>query len=258
MGVATELNTIHQSGFDLNGNAGLALFDSGSPTVAVKSAAKDPNLIVTTNFLAPPSAANLGSSYRLDVSATTPEVIYHLTNLSDGTSISGLNNTSLPTATIAAGFSITFPSGVLNAGDSFKISSGIDAARTLRVNAAITTSPRQVAAADMPGLSGDNRNALKLAKLETQAIMQNGKATFTQVYGQLVADVGAKTHSAQLSRDAQQTLFQRAKGAQESVSGVNLDEEAADLIKYQHSYQAAAHVVSIAKNLFDTLIQAVR
>ncbi|OAI04373.1 hypothetical protein A1332_14515 [Methylomonas methanica] len=124
---------------------------------------------------------------------------------------------------------------MLNAGDSFKISSGIDAARTLRVNAAIT-SPRQVAAADMPGLSGDNRNALKLAKLETQSIMRNGKATFTQVYGQLVADVDAKTHSAQLSRDTQQTLFQRAKGAQESVSGVNLDEEAADFIKYQHSF----------------------
>ncbi|WP_445366608.1 flagellar hook-associated protein FlgK [Methylomonas sp. BW4-1] len=257
MGIAIEFNSVHQSGFDLNGNPGLALFDLGSPSIGVKSVAKDSNLIVTASFSAPPSAANIGASYRLDVSATVPDVTYNLTNLSDGTSINGLNNASLPTATVAAGFSITFPSGVLNAGDSFKISPGIDAARTLRTNAAIT-SPRQVAAADMPGLSGDNRNALKLAKIETQSIMQNGKVTFTQVYGQLVADVGSKTHSAQLNRDAQQTLFQRAKGAQESVSGVNLDEEAADLIKYQHSYQAAAHVVSIAKNLFDTLIQAIR
>lgn len=257
MGIAIEFNSVHQSGFDLNGNAGLALFDLGSPIVALKSAAKDPNLIVATNFSAPPSATNLGASYRLEVSATVPDVTYNLTNLSDGTALNGLDDTTLPAATAAAGFSINFPSGVLNAGDSFKIGPAMDAARTFRVNTVIT-SPQQVAAADAPGLSGDNRNALKLAKLETQSIMLNGKATFTQVYGQLVADIGTKTHSAQLNRDAQQTLFQRAKGARESVSGVNLDEEAADLIKYQHSYQAAAHVVSIAKSLFDTLIQAVR
>jgi len=256
MGIAIEFNAIHQSGFDLNGNPGLALFDLGSPSIGVKSVAKDSNLTVTASFSAPPSAANI-ASYRLDVSATVPDVTYNLTNLFDGTSINDLNNITLANATAAAGFSISFPSGVLNAGDSFKIDPAIDAARTLRINNAIT-SPKQVAAADMAGFSGDNRNALKLAKLETQSIMQNGKATFTQLYGQLVADIGTTTHSAQLNRDAQHVLFQRAKGARESVSGVNLDEEAADLIKYQHSYQAAAHVVSIAKSLFDTLIQAVR
>ncbi|WP_020482810.1 flagellar hook-associated protein FlgK [Methylomonas sp. MK1] len=256
MGIAIEFNAIHQSGFDLNGNPGLALFDLGSPSIGVKSVAKDSNLTVTASFSAPPSAANI-ASYRLDVSATVPDVTYNLTNLFDGTSINDLNNITLANATAAAGFSISFPSGVLNAGDSFKIDPAIDAARTLRINNAIT-SPKQVAAADMAGFSGDNRNALKLAKLETQSIMQNGKATFTQLYGQLVADIGTTTHSAQLNRDAQHVLFQRAKGARESASGVNLDEEAADLIKYQHSYQAAAHVVSIAKSLFDTLIQAVR
>ncbi|OAI17583.1 flagellar hook-associated protein FlgK [Methylomonas koyamae] len=256
MGIAIEFNAIHQSGFDLNGNPGLALFDLGSPSIGVKSVAKDSNLRVTASFSAPPSAANI-ASYRLDVSATVPDVTYNLTNLFDGTSINDLNNTTLANATAAAGFSISFPSGVLNVGDSFKIDPAIDAARTLRINNAIT-SPKQVAAADMLGFSGDNRNALKLAKLETQSIMQNGKATFTQLYGQLVADIGTTTHSAQLNRDAQHVLFQRAKGARESASGVNLDEEAADLIKYQHSYQAAAHVVSIAKSLFDTLIQAVR
>jgi len=88
--------------------------------------------------------------------------------------------------------------------------------------------------------------------------MQNGKATINQVYGNLVADVGIKTHSALVSRSAQDVLLKQATTSKENVSGVNLDEEAADLIKFQQSYQAAAQSISMAKTLFDTLIGAVR
>jgi flagellar hook-associated protein 1 FlgK len=73
-----------------------------------------------------------------------------------------------------------------------------------------------------------------------------------------VADVGSQTHAASVSKSAQETLLKQATGAKENISGVNLDEEAANLIKFQNSYQAAAKAVSVANSLFDTLIGAFR
>ncbi|MDD2759027.1 MAG: flagellar basal body rod C-terminal domain-containing protein, partial [Methylomonas sp.] len=81
---------------------------------------------------------------------------------------------------------------------------------------------------------------------------------FTQVYGQLVSEVGGRTGSALVSRTAQNVLLENATTARENLAGVNLDEEAANLIKFQNSYQAAAQAVSVSRSLFDTLIGAVR
>ena len=88
--------------------------------------------------------------------------------------------------------------------------------------------------------------------------MLGGKVTFNGAYGQLVAKVGSATHSAKISNSAQEALLNQAKQAQENLAGVNLDEEAANLIKFQQSYQAAAKVIAIASSLFDTLIGAIR
>ena len=73
-----------------------------------------------------------------------------------------------------------------------------------------------------------------------------------------MSKVATQTHSAEVSRSAQNTLLNQAKASWESVSGVNLDEEAANLIKFQQSYQAAAQAISVANTLFDSLIQAFR
>lgn len=259
-GLATEFNNVHTGGFDLNNAAGLAFFDVGSPSVQVISKARDSSLTVTASFVTPTSAANLGASYRLDVTSTSPDT-FTLTNLSDNTSTSGLTAADLAAAAPAVaaqnGFNISFSGGTLNAGDSFQISPNFNAAATIKVNSAITT-PAQIAAASAANLPGDNSNGLKLADLESQTLMLNGKNSFTQVYGQMVADVGSQTHSASVSRSAQEVLLNQAKGARENLAGVNLDEEAANLIKFQNSYQAAAKAISVANSLFDTLIGAVR
>ncbi|TVO75282.1 flagellar hook-associated protein FlgK [Sedimenticola selenatireducens] len=111
---------------------------------------------------------------------------------------------------------------------------------------------------------GDNRNALKLADLQSADTMlgQTGggleTATFQEAYSQLVSDVGSKTHQAEVNFNATDGLRERHQNSLLSISGVNLDEEAANLIKYQQAYQAAAQVISVAGTLFDTLIGAVR
>ncbi|OQW78495.1 MAG: flagellar biosynthesis protein FlgK [Proteobacteria bacterium ST_bin11] len=262
-GLAAEFNSTHRSGFDLSGppaSAGLDFFDLGSPSVQVQTTAS--NAGITANFVAPtpPTLSGvLGSSYRLDVISTAPDM-FTLTNLSDNTVTTPLGATDLadpPPATAAInGFNISF-SGTLSIGDSFQISPSFNAAASLKVNSAITN-PRQIAAGGIAGLPGDNSVALKLAALETKSPMQNGKSSFIQVYGDLVANVGSQTHAASVTKAAQESLLKQAAGAKENISGVNLDEEAANLIKFQNSYQAAAKAVSVANSLFDTLIGAFR
>lgn len=108
------------------------------------------------------------------------------------------------------------------------------------------------------GGTGDNRNALLLAGLQTRRLMNGGTLGFNDAYGEMVADVGSAARQARLGSDVQRTVLEQSQAAWSSASGVNLDEEAAELIRYQQSYQAAAQVISVASQLFDSLINAVR
>ena len=101
---------------------------------------------------------------------------------------------------------------------------------------------------------GDNRNALALAGLETTGVLADGRYSLQDAYGALVTGVGSRTNQAQVSQAAQQSLFQSAQLARDNYSGVNLDEEAANLIRYQQAYQAAAQVIAVADTLFQTLL----
>jgi flagellar hook-associated protein 1 FlgK len=102
--------------------------------------------------------------------------------------------------------------------------------------------------------SGDNRNMQLLAKLATQKLVGNGSSTLSDAYGQLVADVGNRASESQIEQTSQAALLTQTQEAQQQVSGVNLDEEAANLEKYQQAYQAAAKVISIAGTLFDSIL----
>ncbi len=100
---------------------------------------------------------------------------------------------------------------------------------------------------------GDNRNALLLAGLQTGKFI-GGSASPSDAYAALVAAVGTATHEAGVAASAQQALAAEAGSAVQQVSGVNLDEEAANLLKYQQAYQAAGKVIQTAASLFDTLL----
>lgn len=103
----------------------------------------------------------------------------------------------------------------------------------------------------------DNRNGLLMSELQTTKTLENSSTDFQSGYAVIVSDVGTKTHSAEVDLLAQQTLREQAIATRESYSGVNLDEEAADLLKHQQAYQASAKVISTADQMFQTLISAV-
>jgi flagellar hook-associated protein 1 FlgK len=102
--------------------------------------------------------------------------------------------------------------------------------------------------------STDNRNALLLAGLQTQNTMQGGTTNYEGVYSELVTQVGNQTSQLKVTSTAQTTLVNQSIASQQSVSGVNLDEEAANLLRYQQAYQAAGKAMQIASTLFDTLL----
>ncbi len=101
---------------------------------------------------------------------------------------------------------------------------------------------------------GDTRNIGLLADLQTKNIFNNGSATIQSSYAQLVSTVGNKTREVQVNGSAADALLTQAKASAADVSGVNLDEEATNLIKYQQAYQAAGKVMQIAGTIFDTLL----
>lgn len=105
--------------------------------------------------------------------------------------------------------------------------------------------------------AGDNRNALLLSGLQQKLTMVGGTASYQDAYGQIVADVGSKAQQAIIERDARRTLMKQSIESRDSVSGVNLDEEAANIVKMQQAYQAAARVISTADTLFQSLLDAV-
>ncbi len=102
---------------------------------------------------------------------------------------------------------------------------------------------------------GDSRNGVLLAGLQTKNILNNGSGTFQGGYAATVNYVGNKTREMQVGSASATTAVNQARASQQSVSGVNLDEEAADLLRYQQAYQAAGKVMQIAGQLFDTLLQ---
>ncbi|WP_240464727.1 flagellar hook-associated protein FlgK [Modicisalibacter sp. 'Wilcox'] len=100
---------------------------------------------------------------------------------------------------------------------------------------------------------GDNRNALALQALQNEHTV-GPDATFSGAYGVMVSDVGNRAHVAQANLDAQQGIEDQLRAVQQSESGVNLDEEAANLIRYQQYYQANARVIDAATKVIDTLL----
>ncbi|KGF81323.1 flagellar hook protein FlgK [Massilia sp. JS1662] len=102
---------------------------------------------------------------------------------------------------------------------------------------------------------GDTRNAGLMGDLQSKNILDGGKATYQSAYATLVSTIGNKTREVQANAEAAAAQLTQAEAAANNVSGVNLDEEAANLLKYQQAYQASGKVMQIADTIFNALLQ---
>ncbi|MCU8040241.1 flagellar hook-associated protein FlgK [Shewanella sp. SM69] len=111
---------------------------------------------------------------------------------------------------------------------------------------------------DLSFAEGDNSNAVAMAKLSESKVMNTGKSTLADVFENTKLDIGSKTKAAEVRTGSAEAVYQQAYARVESESGVNLDEEAANLMRFQQAYQASARIMTTAQQIFDTLLSSVR
>ena len=105
---------------------------------------------------------------------------------------------------------------------------------------------------------GDNRNALLLANTFNVPVLDGGTVSLNSASSRLIGSIGVTTGQIRTSRDAQAAIHSSDVAAMDAISGVNLDEEAANMIRYQQAYQAAANLIATAGTLFDSVLAALR
>jgi flagellar hook-associated protein 1 FlgK len=109
-----------------------------------------------------------------------------------------------------------------------------------------------------PPRSSDNGNARLLAGIGGTGLFDGGTVSINAEVAGITSEVGSAARRASLGNEAQATIHAQIEAERESVSGVNLDEEAANLMRFQQAYQAAAQVISVADTVFQSLLAAVR
>jgi len=104
---------------------------------------------------------------------------------------------------------------------------------------------------------GNNVNALVVAAFQTDKILNKGSSTFQDTYALLTSSVGSSANSADIRVQSSEVLYNQAESRMLSISGVNLDEEASDLLKFQAAYNASAKIITLADELLETILAAV-
>jgi flagellar hook-associated protein 1 FlgK len=158
-----------------------------------------------------------------------------------------------------------------NAGLDFfnPVTSGTSAAQTISLNPLVAADGRLIAASQtdpLPtsptstpnpghsGASGDNSNALAMANLASQKLASGGSFTYAEAYAALQFRIGTDAQSAKQSLDTQSAMLTQVKNLRDSVSGVSLDEEAINLIRFQRAYQASSRFISVIDQLTADMI----
>lgn len=109
-----------------------------------------------------------------------------------------------------------------------------------------------------PNSAGDNRVAVAISKLQHERVMAGGTATLEESYLQTIGNIGLETNKARIDAEQSQGILAQIKGVKERISGVSIDEETANMVRYQHAYEASAKVMSAADEMFNTVLNIKR
>lgn len=239
----TRFNAVHREGFDSKGKPAGDFFTIGTPTVQGD----------TRNTSSATLTAGWNDTSALKASNYT--VSYNGTNwtairAADNAKIDLTPFTSAGVTTLSVdGLTLTV-NGTPNNRDSFLVKPLQNVVSSMSV---AITNGSQIGAAKAKGGESDNRNAQKLLALQDARVV-NGSSTLFQAYASMLSETGNKTKSLETSATTQKNVLTQLTNRQQAVSGVNLDEEYANLTRYQQYYMANAQVLKTASNLFDALL----
>ncbi|WP_133491418.1 flagellar hook-associated protein FlgK [Alcanivorax sp. 24] len=242
--LAGAFNEQHRAGVDLNGDAGGDMFAIGTPRLYSHA----DNTGTATLSVAFGDAGDLTTSdYTVTVvDPATGE--FAITRKDNGETVN---------ATLDANNQLSFGGVVVTiddptqlvANDRFEVQPTRYAAGGMEM---LIRDTAEIAAGSAAG-SGNNENALALQELQNQSLV-SGNATFSQAYASLVGDVGNRTNIVKVNLAAQQGLQEQLSAVQQSVSGVDLNEEATNLIRFQQYFQANAKVIEVGSTVLDSIL----
>ena len=238
-----QVNAIQEQGYDLNGTAGssffspLSLYTTADSQAAITASVSSESQLTLDDYKITIGGSGSNLTYTVDDSQTGNQV-------SSGSYSSGGTTITLP------GISATI-SGTASSGDTFTISPTANAVSDMAV---ALTDGSQVAAAGSANSPGDNSNALAMVNmLQSGQVSVLGNETLMDYYQGIVATTGALSKAASDSDTFNQNLLNQLKGQQDSTSGVSLNDQAIDLMKYQQVYEAGAKVIETVQQLLQTL-----
>ncbi len=238
--VIKEVNYLHRMGYGLDAGTGRDFFNPLTLYVQDNSTGADLSATILD-----PSMLTL-DEYRITFDATN----YYIYNIQQDTLVA--SGVYIPgNSVVFDGIQVVI-TGTVTASDSFIVSplTGI-----LRDAAVAISDPREVAAASSDtALPADNSNALAIADLFDRPIGTLQNASYFDYYNGLITSVGVKSRFASDSVKFEETLIKDIQNRRESISGVSLDEEALNLIKYQRAFEAGARLIKVTDEILQTLI----
>ena len=236
-----EINILHRSGYGLDGTTDNDFFAPLQLSTRDFSSGADMTATVTDS-----SQLTL-DEYSIQFDASGNYLVY---NKQNGTLVtSGAYVSGAPISFDGIEISIT---GTVTSTDKFTVSPLTDVMKNFEV--AITDQQKIAAASSNTALPGDNSNALRIVQLYQNSIANLGGATLSSYYSGLVSTIGSMSRAASDSLTFDSNLLSELNNRRESLSGVSLDEEAANLIRFQRSYQAGAKMIQITDELLQTLL----
>jgi flagellar hook-associated protein 1 len=177
--------------------------------------------------------------------------------ITSGTVVDATNPNLLATTTLAFTSPTTYS---INGAGSFTYTPGSNITQNgwqVQITGTPATGDSFVVKSNAGG-TGDNRNALALAAQQSLPVLDNGTVSVNGAVSALITGIGSVAQQINTAQTAQSAVNSQAVNNQQSVSGVNLDEEAANLLQWQQSYQAAAKALQIGSSLFQSLLTAVQ
>jgi flagellar hook-associated protein 1 FlgK len=242
VGLTETFNTQHKAGDTVNQVAGSEFFTSITP---VATASPLNSGTTTVSAVIDDATQMTGASYQIDYT----DSVVTITNLSTNVT-QEINGTTVSLDGLT--FTVS-PFSNQTDGDRFLVEPTGRAASSMAV---AITDTSDIAAANSGGNVGDNRNMLSLIALREANNLKDGTKSVYDIYNNAVSQVAVDTRSARANADTELSLLQSVTDRRDGLTGVNLEEEAANLIRYQQAYQAAAQIITAANDVFDTLLRA--
>jgi len=254
-GFVQEFNRVHQQGFGIDGSTGVNFFTPLSPTVFTNTLNTGSAQVSVQN--ASPTTVSV-DDFEITMTGANS---FSLTNLTTGASSGTFTFTPGTTFNLAGGFAVNI-TGTPAVGDRFKFSVSENAATFVKVSNEVISNSQKIAAGNSSSVNGGN--AGKLAGLQSEltfnsVTLQSGSGAFTfdELYNALVSTVGVRSATAQAGVRQQDGVLLQLSNRRESISGVSIDEELINLVKFQQAFNGSARMISLVQELFDTLINRI-